>query len=126
MNKTILVITLLLSFSTFAKDEACVISYTREACPGQEKTSYEKCCEKKKADAAAYKACVDGAKEKQCTEDKEATSEKDCAKKALKACDNARTDITKSKVITATFAGKPVEGGKNFCAADRPDFNKCK
>jgi hypothetical protein len=27
--------------------------------------------------------------------------------------------------ISAILDGKPINGGKTFCAADRPDFNKC-
>ncbi len=86
----------------------CVLKTTRAACPGKEKEAFSKCngqatCEEKIA--------VD--------------SEKDCAEKALKACEISRPGITKSKSISATFDGKPVDGGKNFCAADRPDFNKC-
>lgn len=85
----------------------CVMHVVREACPGKEGQSYTKCGDKKECDQAI-----------------EATSEKDCAKKARKECDNARVDITKSKAITAIFDGKPVEAGKNFCAADAP--SKCK
>lgn len=87
----------------------CVLSVERTACPGQEKESFKKCDGKAKCDVTL-----------------EASSDKDCAKKALKECENARLDITKSKVITASFDGKDVEAKKNFCAADRSDFNKCK
>lgn len=107
MLKWISSIVLVLSVNAFAG--VCSLDITREACPGKDSESYAKC---------------DG--KKQCVKDSTATSEKDCAKKALKECDNARLDITKNKTITAKFEGKPVEGGKNFCAADRPDFNKCK
>ena len=55
----------------------------------------------------------------------------------MKHCDNSRLDITKYKVVTATFKGAALTGGfaadgkaaakgANFCAADRPDLNKCK
>jgi hypothetical protein len=27
--------------------------------------------------------------------------------------------------VSATFDGKPVSSGKNVCAAERPDYNKC-
>lgn len=108
MKSLITTLVVLLSLNSYAGK--CVLDVTREACAGKEKESFAK--------------CPNGTK--QCTEDKEATSEKDCAKKALKACDNARTDVTKSKIITASFDGKPVDGGKNFCTTDRPDFNKCK
>jgi hypothetical protein len=88
----------------------CVLKVTRTACPGKEKESYSKCNGKQSCDM-----------------DDAAASSEDCAAAALKACENTpdRQSITKSKVITALFGGKPVESGKNYCAADRPDFNKC-
>lgn len=107
MKSLVLALCLFGSSTVFAGE--CVIHYNRTACPGQEEASYAKCGGKK-----------------ECDETKEAKSEKDCAKKALKACDNARLQETKAKAITAMFDGKPVEGGKNFCDSDRPDFNKCK
>lgn len=93
--------------------EDCILHVKREACSKEvEKESFAKCeggvaeCDEKPVPA---------------------NSEKDCAKKALKACDNARLNITKSKVITASYGKdkKAVLGGKNFCESDRPDFNKC-
>lgn len=98
----------------------CVVHYTRTACAGQEAASFKKC---------------DG--KPSCEQTKEAADEGACAKAALKACDNDRLDITKYKLITATFGGKALVGGfdaqgkpsptgTNFCAADRPDLNKCK
>ncbi len=89
----------------------CVLKVTRTACPGKEAESYKKC---------------DG--KQSCEEFKETASIEACAKETLKACDNVgdRQQQTKSKVITATFDGAPVEGGKNFCDANRPDFNLCK
>lgn len=88
----------------------CVLKVTRTACPAKEKESYSKCKGKQSCD-------VEDA----------ATTAEDCAAAAVKACENTpdRQQITKSKVITALFGGQPVEKGKNFCAADRPDFNKC-
>lgn len=88
----------------------CTLNFTREACPGKDKESYEKC---------------DG--KKSCPEVKKAKDAVECAAIALKACENVgpRQKVTKSKEITATFEGSPVEGGKNFCDAGRPDFNKC-
>jgi len=93
-----------------ASGGSCVIKVTRTACPGKEKESYGKCNGKQSCD----------------TEASAATAE-DCAAAAVKACENVpdRQSVTKSKVITALFGGKPVESGKNFCAQDRPDFNKC-
>ena len=86
----------------------CVLKTTRTACPGKEKESYSRC------NGAAS-----------CDEKIPADSEKECTEKAIKSCENSRPAITKSKEVSATFDGKPVEGGKNFCAADRPDYNKC-
>ncbi len=92
---------------SFAGD--CVLKVTRTACPGKEADSYKKC-----------------KGEKSCTEEPSAASEADCAKAALEACSNARLDITDSKTITATFKGKDVMAGKQFCKENRPDFHGCK
>lgn len=96
------------SISAYAGD--CKISITRTACPGKETESYKKC---------------NGAKS--CDDMKKADSKDACGKEALKDCENVadRQKITKSKVVTATFDGQPVQGGKDFCAGNRPDFNKC-
>jgi hypothetical protein len=93
-----------------AAGAGCVLKVTRTACPGKEKESYSKCNGKQS-----------------CEMQDAAASAADCAAAALKACENTpdRQQVTKSKVITAVFGGQPVEGGKNFCAADRPDFNQC-
>jgi hypothetical protein len=107
MKKLLIIALIAMGSISFAGE--CVLHVIREACPGQETESYKKC---------------EGKKE--CDENKSADSEKACMKEALKACENARLEITKSKLITAVFDKKPVEGGKQFCAADRPDFNKCK
>ena len=98
-----------LASSAFAAD--CVVHYNRTACPGKETESYSKC---------------DGKKE--CSKTEAADSEAACKVVAQTACDNSRLEITKSKVITATFDGKALPGpnGGNYCAADRADFNKCK
>jgi hypothetical protein len=92
----------------------CDISYTRTACPGKEAASFAKC------DGKA--SCI-----KSTTADTIAA----CREKAVQACANDRLDITKSKVITATFDGKPVgnkAGGPDHCldyAARDAEFNKC-
>ena len=101
----------LIGFSNVAFAGECVIHVKRAACAGKEKESFAKC---------------DGKAE--CDEVKKTGSAEACAKEALKACDNVgdRQQITQSKVITAKFAGADVDGGKNFCEASRPDFNKCK
>ena len=98
-----------LSSSVYAG--TCEIHYDRTACPGKEDISYKKC-----------------KGEKACTKKKRAKDLTACQKLALKSCSNSRLDITKSKIIKASFDGKPIksaEGKDNFCAADRPDFNKC-
>ena len=103
---TSLLMVVCLSISALAGD--CVIKTTRVACPGKEKESFSKC---------------NG--QPSCDEKIAAASEKECAEKAAAACANNRPTINKSKQVEATFDGKPVEGGKNFCAVDRPDYNKC-
>lgn len=98
----------------------CVLHIKRTACTGQEEASYKKCEGKQECDE----------------EDDIAVTEEACAAAALKACDNSRLEITKSKVIGATFKGTALVGGfsadgkadakgTNFCGGERPDFNKC-
>ncbi|MGA9824113.1 MAG: hypothetical protein WBQ53_04605 [Methylocystis sp.] len=122
MKKSILFIALLsmpIATSTWAAD--CVVHIKRAACAGQETESYKKC---------------NGATECDETE-AAAASEAACAKAAAEHCDNKRVEITKLKVVTATFKGAALAGGfaadgkadpkgANFCAADRADMNKCK
>lgn len=98
-----------------AEDKAeCAITYTRNACPGQEAESYKKC---------------DG--KQTCTKDTEAASEAACAEAAVKACANDRLTITKSKAIRASYKGKALKsksGKDDFCAdyAKREaEFNQC-
>ncbi len=116
MSKLITAVGLAVSFAlagsaAFAGD--CVVHYERVACKGQEAVSFKKCDKAKPADSAEA-----------------------CAAAALKSCDNDRLDITKYKAITARFDGQDLVGGydasgnpdptgPNFCAADRPDMNKC-
>ncbi len=76
----------------------CVLSITRDACPGKDKESFAKC---------------DG--KASCDESKKTGSAEACAKEAIKACQNKRLDVTKNKTITAKFGGAAVEGGKDFC-----------
>lgn len=97
-----------LSLSQVAQ-AGCVIHYNRTACPSQEVVSYSKCNGTKECDK----------------EDSAAVSLKACEQAAAAACANTRLTITKSKVITATFNGKALRGGSNFCASNRPDFNQC-
>ncbi len=100
-----------LSMASSAYAGECSVRYVRTACPGKEVESYSKC---------------GGAKE--CNKNEQAASAAACIGNAKRACANSRLDITKSKVITATFDGKVLKGpfaGGNFCAAKRADFNKC-
>lgn len=111
INKKLLCAAAFLFGSGVLQAAKCEIHYVRTSCPGKEEISYKKCKGKK-----------------ECTKVKRAKSEDDCKAKALKSCGNSRLEITKSKIITATFGGKALmsdEGKANFCAADRPDFNKC-
>lgn len=92
----------------------CDLTYTRTACPGKEATSFKKC---------------DG--KASCVKPVAADSAEACRAKAVAACANDRLDITKSKVLNATFNGKPVmnkAGGADHCldyAEREAEFNKC-
>jgi len=92
----------------------CVVHYVRTACEGQEETSYAKC---------------DGQQE--CDKAKEAASVEECQAAALKSCGNDRLDITKSKVITATYKGEAIKsasGNDDFCADyenREAEYNQC-
>lgn len=107
---------LLLSISaTQAIAGTCDINYTRTACAGKEDISYKKCDGKQSCTKSVTVDTVDA-----------------CRSKAVAACANDRLDITKNKVITATFNGKSVQnkaGGADHCLdyADRAEeFNQCK
>jgi len=82
----------------------CVLQVTRTACPAMEKESFSKC---------------DG--KANCNETVPAASASQCTLKAKAGCSNKRLDITKYKKVTATYDGKPVDGGKDFCVG-HPDF----
>ena len=110
---------LALTAASSANAADCVVHWKRIACAGQEVESYKKCDGKQECDK----------------NEAAAMSEAGCAKAALADCDNARVDVTKYKIVTALYKGKPVVGGftvdgkpdpagLNFCAADRPDLNK--
>ncbi len=105
---------ILLSINVGAYANQCAVNFTRNACPGKEVESFKKC---------------DG--NKSCTKVSEVTSAQECQKVAMKSCANDRLDITKSKVITASFQGKPMKtasGKDDFCAeyANRDkEFNRC-
>lgn len=108
---------LLLSFNVTAyaaEAKDCAINYVRTACAGKEAESYKKC---------------DG--KQSCTKAAEAKTVQECQDLAVKACANDRLDITKSKVITASFKGsalKSKSGKEDFCSdyANRDkEFNRC-
>ena len=93
---------------------SCDINTTRTACTGKEAISYKKC---------------DG--KPSCVKTVSVDTADACRAKAVAACANDRLDITKNKVITATFNGKPVQnkaGGADQCldyAERAAEFNQC-
>lgn len=111
---TFLSVMMLACFASQSWAGSCEINFDRTACPGQEAISYKKC---------------DG--EKTCTEYKETASAAECATAATADCENKRLNITKSKVITATFDGVPLKtaaGSSDFCTAyalKDKEFNHC-
>lgn len=122
MTRITLTATLALALATgltwtvaHAEDKAdCAISYTRTACPGKEAISYAKC---------------DG--KANCIKTVPAASAQACQAAALKACANDRLDITKSKVVGASYKGealKSASGQDDFCAdydKRAAEFDKC-
>lgn len=102
----------LFAASSFAG--TCELGVTRTACPGKESISYKKC---------------DG--KQSCTEFQEAADANQCKTLAIAACENARTTITKSKVITAKLDGAELKtdaGSTDFCTAYpkvKEEFNQC-
>lgn len=75
----------------------------------------------------ARTACAEDSKTEVVDQNKKTGSEAACAKEALKACENNgdRQRVIRSKAVSARYNGSPVEDGKNYCDANRPDFNKC-
>jgi hypothetical protein len=114
MKRASILTVLLLCFSGTEALAGCDLSYTRTACPGKEAISYKKC---------------DG--KQSCVKSVSVASAEACRVKAVAACENDRLDITKSKVLTATFNGKPVlnkAGGVDHCqdySEREAEFNKC-
>lgn len=105
-------VTMVACFSGVAFAGNCEITVGRTSCPGKEVECYKKC---------------DG--KEVCLEIKKKTASADsCAKEALKNCTVFRPGVTKAKKITASFDGKPVESGKDFCQPEKPEFNwgQCK
>ncbi|MGZ3655132.1 MAG: hypothetical protein ACXVB9_01795 [Bdellovibrionota bacterium] len=88
------------SAAAFAGD--CVITTTRTACPGKQQESYSKC----------------PGNVQTCSATVAANDQKACADAALKACSNARFDITKYKVVTAKFNNTDFTRGQDFCNRD--------
>lgn len=115
MSKNFLIATIFSLASLQVYAGTCELKFTRTACPGKEEISYKKC---------------DGAKS--CSEFVEAASAKECGEAAVKACENKRLDITKSKVINATFDDKKIttaSGKDDFCTDYKnaaTEFNQCK
>lgn len=106
---------LLAAGGALAEDKTdCAIKYTRTACAGQDKESYAKC---------------DG--KKSCVKYVAADTAETCAAEATKACANDRPTVTQSKVINATYKGKPVKtasGKTDFCLEyekRETEFNQC-
>ncbi len=116
MKRIVISLSCLLLLATSATSYAgkCDLNYTRTACAGQEATSFNKC---------------DG--KASCTKTIDAASADACRTKAVAACANVRLDITKSKIISATFDGKPVlnkAGAADHCldyAERASEFNHC-
>lgn len=115
MNKQWLVSGLVAALgASAAMAGTCEIHITRTACPGKEDISYKKCNGKQS-----------------CTEFQEADNANQCKAAAITACENARLNVTKLKVITAKFDGaeqKTDAGSTDFCTAYEKrdaEFNKC-
>lgn len=98
MKFSVLSIVALMAMSGSAFAGECVMKITRKACPGKEAESYSKC----KGQAS-------------CDESKKTGSAEACAKEAIKSCQNKRYDVTQDKNVMATFDGKALEGGRDFC-----------
>lgn len=108
-SKIVTALVCIVSVSAYAG--TCEIKVTRTACQGKEELSYKKC---------------DG--QKSCSEFVDAASADECKTAAVKACENKRLEITKSKVITATYDDKAIPGS-DLCQeyANRArEFNQCK
>jgi hypothetical protein len=111
------IVAMALVSSAFAGD--CTLHVKRTACTGHEAESFAKCDGKAECDQPSDAATADA-----------------CSKAAADACANSRPQVTKFKVMTATFKGAALaggydasgaasSGGPNFCAANRPDLNQC-
>ncbi len=109
-----LAVAVMLSWTPTDARAECAVSYTRTACPGQEATSYKKC--------GGNQSCV---------KTKKADSLEACQAAAMKSCRNRRLNITKFKVITATWNGNAIKapgGSEDFCVEypkKNEEFNHC-
>lgn len=103
-----------LSGEARADTTECAVKYERTACPGQEAISFKKC------DGSAT-----------CVKYKKADSLASCQAAATKSCRNRRLNITKLKVITATWQGQAIQtasGKDDFCLEypkRNEEFNHC-
>jgi len=113
LTTAVMAITGMASIGTAAAGQ-CAIEYNRTACPGKETESFSKC----------------GGKQS-CVMPETAENVQGCQAAALKACANDRLTITKSKVVKASFDGKPVmsaSGKEDFCAdyeKRASEFDQC-
>ena len=107
MIQTISKLMILVLFSIPAFAGECVLTVTREACPGK--------------DDAAYKP-YGGQKTKPMN--KSASDEAACRKAVEQECKIVRKGVLKSKSIKATFDGKDLDGGKDQCAGHK-DYDRC-
>jgi len=99
----------------------CMVNYKRTACGGMHRNGATN-------EEMSYKKC--GGKQ-ECSKEKAASSLSECQAAALKACANKRYDITKTKVITATWNGAAIKdssGAADFCqnyANKAKEYNRC-
>lgn len=121
MNKRVTVFGLILAAVLMAASAQarCEINYTRTACNGQEAIAFKKC--------NGNQSCV---------KLRDSRNVQECWQLAVRACENDRLNITKYKVITASYGGQTLIGGfdefgnpdangTNFCTKNRPDLNQC-
>lgn len=101
-------------FAISVAAETCEITTTRTACPGKESLSYKKCHGKAS-----------------CSEFIEVKNANECKVASVSACENARLNITKLKVVNASFNGSELKtdaGSSDFCTIYEKrdaEFNQC-
>ena len=84
----------------------CVMTVTREACPGHETSCYSKC---------------NG--QPTCDETKKVGSKDACEKEAIRNCTVFRPGETKTKKVSAKLNGEALNGGADFCSPAKPEYN---